>query len=94
MPTPDKRVKTLAECRTTIMLLNQGHDMTNTPDDPQLRPWWYGDRAHIFTRDYEVLRGDVFVSEREYYDADTMEPLTRKQVSMRIQEYDEWKSSQ
>lgn len=94
---PDRRVKSENECRAMVMLLNGGHDFRNARDEPHLRPWWYGSKGHVLTHDVErpVDDPDVpeyggFIADREYFDADTMEPLTRKQVSKRIQEYDEW----
>ncbi len=50
--------------------------------------YYYGDKAHI------IVYIDERASAKSHVDADTLEPLTPKQVSIRLEEWKEWCNSQ
>ena len=77
---PPYRKRTEAECKATVMLLNGSEHGA----------YWYGSKAHVIIYDSAWNGGDHSENERAYVDADTMEPITRKEVFKRINAYDEW----
>jgi hypothetical protein len=52
--------------------------------------WHYGDKGHVFTSSLRWSYADEEGETREFFCADTWEPLTRKQVAARIREHEQW----
>lgn len=83
---PPNRKRSEAECKATVMLLN----------GDKVGAYWYGSKGHVIIHDSaweeedEEDYGDRSENTRTYVDADTMEPITRKEVFRRINAYDEW----
>lgn len=79
---PPYRKRTEAECKATVMLLNGAEHGA----------YWYGNKGHVVIYDpaWEDHGDDRSENERTYLDADTMEPITRKEVYRRVNAYEEW----